>query len=602
MSPSLSHCFDRTVTRYGSKTALTFKSKGAWQPITYQQFAQQTELVSAALGGLGIEKGDRIALLSENRPEWLMADQGILAIGAVNVPIYPTLASAQIKYLLEDCGARVLLLSSQTHLDKVLPVAGELPQLTHIILFDGTPRGQAPQKLLEWPHFLDQGKEFLASTASERAQRKASLNTDDLASIIYTSGTTGNPKGAMLSHGNLVSNHAEVVELIGITVTDSCLSFLPLSHVLERIAYYSMVSVGATINFAEGVDQVAANLQEVRPTILVSVPRLFEKIRARVYDAMEQAGGLKAKLFYWGLEVTKAAALEREKVGSVPLVLGLKHKIADRLVFSKVRARTGGNLRYCICGGAPLSREVAEFFTLIGIVLLEGYGMTETSPVISCNTPQARRLGTVGKPIPSVKVEIAGDGEILCHGPNVMKGYFNLPEATAEAIDAKGWMHTGDIGEFDPDGFLKITDRKKEILVMSNGKNVAPAPIENTLITSPYIAQAMVIGDNRNFIAALIVPNFEAVERWAKTTGLTVIRPELVKDTRVKALLRSEIDRLMGNFAHFEKIKEFVILPQELSQENGELTPTLKYKRRAILERYQEQIAEIYASIAPVGV
>ena len=603
MLETISAVFDQTVANYGSKTALTFKKNDAWHPITYGDFGKRTEAVAAALIGLGLVRGDRVALLSENRPEWIFADQGILASGAVNVPIYPTLSAAQVKYILNDSGARVVILSSNTHLAKIAEVQDDLSALTHVILLDGPANQELGKDLQTWETFLKKGEDLLASTANERKARKEQLTGDDLASIIYTSGTTGNPKGAMLTHRNLVTNHQTVIKLIDFRSTDSCLSFLPLCHVFERIAYYAFVAAGATINYAENIDKVPQNLTETHPTFLCSVPRLFEKIRARVYDSMEQAGGLKKTLFYWSMKVAKEALLERDKVGSLSPALGLQLKIADRLVFSKIRARTGGKLRYAFSGGAPLSKEVAEFFTIIGITLLEGYGMTETSPVIACNTAKVLRLGTVGKPIPDVEVRIAEDGEIICRGPNVMKGYWNLPEATSEAIDADGWMHTGDIGIFDPDGFLKITDRKKEILVMSNGKNVAPAPIENAVIMSPYIVQCVVTGDNRNFISALVVPDFESLERWAKSEGLnTSLRSALVEIPKVKNLLRSEIDRTTKDFAKFEQIKEFVVLPEELSMDKGELTPTLKLKRRVIMQNYKDAVEGMYSgALAPVG-
>lgn len=592
--------FDQTVARFGGKTALTYKKNDSWHPITYREFADRAERVTAALIGLGVVKGDRVALLSENRPEWVISDQGILAAGAVNVPIYPTLTPAQIKYILNDCGAKVAIVSSNVHLAKIAEIQDDLGQLTHVVLLDGEPTSKLQQELLDWDAFIHKGEELLEATANERKARKDQLGRDDLASIIYTSGTTGNPKGAMLTHGNLSSNCQTVVKLISISDADSCLSFLPLCHVFERIAYYAFVVAGAKINYAENIDKVPQNLTEVHPTFLCSVPRLFEKIRARVYEAMESAGGLKKKLFHWALDVARKARLEREKVGSVPPILAMQVALGDKLVFSKIRERTGGQLRFAISGGAPLSKEVAEFFTLIGITLLEGYGMTETSPVIACNVPGAIRLGTVGRPIPGVEVKIADDGEILCKGPNVMKGYWNNPEATAEAIDSEGYMHTGDIGTLDAEGFLKITDRKKEILVMSNGKNVAPAPIENALITSPYIAQALLIGDNRNFISALVVPNFESLERWARTEGLqTASREALARHDKVKQLLRAEIDRTTRDFARFEQIKEFVVLPEEFSQEKGHLTPTLKYKRRVIHEQFRDQIEAIYASTPP---
>lgn len=595
--------FDRTVSKYGDKAALVHKADGAWQSLSYSGFAHRAQCVTAALISLGIAKGDRVAILSENRPEWVISDQGILAAGAIDVPVYPTLSAQQVHYVLDNSQAKAIVLSSATHLQKLLEIGADLPELRHVVVLDKIePVGTSPQEIVSWDDLLAHGERDLEATAAEREARKRDLSSDDLASFIYTSGTTGNPKGVMLTHGNLVSNHLTIAPLIDFGPNDSCLSFLPLSHVFERVAYYAFVCAGSTIYYAESIDALSANLLEVRPTVLVSVPRVFEKIRARVYDAMAQAGGLKARMFDRAMATGREALREKEAIGSLSPLTRLRRAIADRLVLSKIRERTGGRLRYAVCGGAPLSREVAEFFEAVGIPLLEGYGMTESSPVITCNLPAARRLGTVGRPIPGVEVRIADDGEILCKGPNVMKGYFMMPEATREAIDDGGWLHTGDIGEFDSDGFLRITDRKKEILVMSNGKNVAPAPIENTLISSPYIAQAVVIGDNRNFVSALIAPNFEALERWAAHQGLaTGSRQALLADPKVKALIRGEIDRLLADFAKFEKIKEFALLAQELSQESGELTPTLKYKRRVIFEHHRDIIEGMYSTPAPAG-
>ncbi|MNK86430.1 Long-chain-fatty-acid--CoA ligase FadD15 [compost metagenome] len=403
----------------------------------------------------------------------------------------------------------------------------------------------------------------------------------------------------MLSHKNFASNATTVADLVDIQTEDSCLSFLPLSHVLERVAYYVFLFRGGHINYAESIDTVAQNLTEVTPTFLVSVPRLFEKIRARVIDTMAETGGVKKALFEWGLRVGgEFHALKAQGKEPGPM-LGLEYKLADRLVFSKVRARTGGRLKFCISGGAPLSKEVGLFFKIIGITILEGYGLTETSPVISCNQPKFNKIGTVGLTIPQVEVRIAEDGEILARGPNIMLGYYNNPQATQDTIDADGWLHTGDIGKIDADGFLAITDRKKEILVLSNGKNVAPAPIENSLITSSVIAQAVLVGDNRNYVTALICPNFESLGRFAKEHGIAGNPSDWIADAKVKELFRTEIDRLSTDYARFEQIKEFVLLREELSQDKDELTPTLKYKRRVILANYASQIEAMYGG-APV--
>ncbi len=591
--------YDQTMQRHGSRQAQTVKINGKWTSWTWTQVDRKVRSLSAALIDLGIQPGDRIALLSENRPEWVWTDLAILMTGAVNVPIYPTLTAKQIAYILNDCQAKVAFASSAAQLAKLKEAATEVPSLEVLIHFDSKDSA-AFDGARSLDELLALGEDRLSAHEAEFNKRRDAIRPDTLCSIIYTSGTTGNPKGVMLTHRNFSTNASTVADLVDIQTEDSCLSFLPLSHVLERVAYYVFLFRGAHINYAESIDTVAQNLNEVRPSFIVSVPRLFEKIRARVFDTMAESGGVKKALFEWGLRVGGeyfAAKTEGKEPGPM---LTLEYKLADRLVFSKVRARTGGRLKYCISGGAPLSKEVGLFFQIIGITILEGYGLTESSPVIACNRATANRIGTVGMPIPQVEVKIAEDGEILARGPNIMLGYYNNPTATQEAIDADGWLHTGDIGVLDAAGFLAITDRKKEILVMSNGKNVAPAPIENALITSSFIAQAVLVGDNRNFISALIAPNFESLGRWAKENGVHGNPSDLIADAKVKGLFRKEIDRVTADFARYEQIKEFVLLREELSQDKDELTPTLKYKRRVILANYAKEIDGLYGN-APVN-
>lgn len=590
----------RTVQRLPDAVAVAHKSGDQWQTISYRSFLQQVDALAAALVDIGIQLQDRVCLLSANRPEWLLADQAILATGAANVPIYPTLTPPQIRYLLQDSGARALFVSDTVQYAKVAEVVAETPQLAHIILMSGEVPANAPVPTMTWAAFLARGASVEARTREDREARLSHIQAEDTASIIYTSGTTGEPKGAMLTHRNIVSNHETIIPLVDIRATDANLSFLPLSHVFERVVYYAFISAGARINFAESIEKVRDNLAEVCPTFLVSVPRVLEKIRAGALDKAEKAPPLRRKIFHWAFEVAKTARTDRERLGGLSPWSTLQLGLADKLVFSKIRAVLGGRLRYCISGGAPLSKEVAEFFELVGIVLLEGYGLTETSPVITCNTPVARRLGTVGKPIDGVEVRIAEDGEILARGPNIMKGYFNKPEETAKAINDEGWFHTGDIGSFDPDGFLRITDRKKEILVTSNGKNVAPAPIENALLLSPFIAQACVLGDNRNFIAAILVPDYANLVPWAAKKGLPTEPASLAGHPEVQAFIQTEVARQTQDFARFEQIKQFVLLAQEFSIETGELTPKLSLKRRVILERHAAAIARMYEAPAPV--
>ncbi len=584
--------YAQTIERHGSRQAQSAKINGQWKTWTWTQVDKSVRALSSALLDLGVQPGDRVAILSENRPEWVWADLAILAIGAVNVPIYPTLTPQQIAYMLNDCQAKVAFASTPAQLAKLKLASAEVPSLEVLIHFDDI-QSEGSRALDE---LLLLGEEHLASHENELKIRRDAIRPETLCSIIYTSGTTGNPKGVMLSHGNFASNAVSVTELVGIKTDDSCLSFLPLSHVLERVAYYVFLYCGGKISYAESIDTVAQNLTEVSPTFIVSVPRLFEKIRARVIDTMADAGGIKKGLFDWGLRVGgEYHGLKAQGQEPGPM-LSLEYKLADKLVFSKVRARTGGRLQFCVSGGAPLSKEVGYFFQIVGLAILEGYGLTESSPVIACNRPNANKIGTVGQPITNVEVKIAEDGEILARGPNIMLGYFNNPDATREAIDADGWLRTGDIGKFDADGFLAITDRKKEILVMSNGKNVAPAPIENSLITSPFIAQAVMIGDNRNYVTALIAPNFDSLARWTKENGIQGNPSDWIASPQVKELFRKEIDKATVNFARFEQIKEFVLLREEFSQDRDELTPTLKYKRRVILANYSKEIESLYGT------
>ncbi|MNX15844.1 Long-chain-fatty-acid--CoA ligase FadD15 [compost metagenome] len=591
--------YAQTMERHGSRKAQTAKINGTWKSWTWAQVDHKVRSLSAALVELGIQPGERVALLSENRPEWVWTDLAILMTGAVNVPIYPTLTAKQLAFILNDCQAKVAFASTSAQLAKLKEAAAEVPSLELLVHFDSKETAGSFEGARSLDELLALGEDRLTPHEAELKQRREAIRPDTLSSIIYTSGTTGNPKGVMLSHKNFASNATTVADLVDIQTEDSCLSFLPLSHVLERVAYYVFLFRGAHINYAESIDTVAQNLTEVTPTFLVSVPRLFEKIRARVIDTMAETGGVKKALFEWGLRVGgEFHALKAQGKEPGPM-LGLEYKLADRLVFSKVRARTGGRLKFCISGGAPLSKEVGLFFKIIGITILEGYGLTETSPVISCNQPKFNKIGTVGLTIPQVEVRIAEDGEILARGPNIMLGYYNNPQATQDTIDADGWLHTGDIGKIDSDGFLAITDRKKEILVLSNGKNVAPAPIENSLITSSVIAQAVLVGDNRNYVTALICPNFESLGRFAKEHGIAGNPSDWIADAKVKELFRSEIDRLTTDYARFEQIKEFVLLREELSQDKDELTPTLKYKRRVILANYASQIEAMYGG-APV--
>jgi long-chain acyl-CoA synthetase len=592
---TLSDLFYESVDTYRKPDHLKHKVEGQWRGISSDEFRRAVEETSLGLRELGVEKGDRVALLSENRPEWAIVDLATLTAAAVDVPIYATLTSAQALYILNDSEAKVCVVSTAAQLRKVSEVRAQARHLRHVVRMDAA-GGPVPDTLT-----LDEvrarGREALARDAQAVRRRAAEAQPGDLATLVYTSGTTGDPKGVMLTHRNIVSNvEGSRAVFMDFGPADVALSFLPLSHIFERMAgYYMMLSAGATIAYAEGVEQVPANMAEVRPTVMCSVPRLYEKMYARIDEKVASDPPARQKIFHWALGVGREVfrhAVEKRAPG---LGLKLKHAVANRLVFRKVKERVGGRLRVFVSGGAPLAREIAEFFGAAGLTILEGYGLTETSPVISVNRPHDFKPGTVGKPIPGVEVKIADDGEILTRGPHVMKGYYNKPEATAEAIDAEGWFHTGDVGIFDHEGFLVITDRKKDIIVTSGGKNIAPQPIENLLKTNKYIAEIVMIGNRRHFPAALLVPSFENLEKWAREKGVPFTsREELIARPEVVEFYHRTVRELTDHLAPFEKIKKLALLPREFSLESGELTPKLSVKRRVVEQKYKDVIDRLY--------
>ncbi len=505
------------VDQYHKPDALQVKRDGRYQPISHATLLERVRRVSLGLAELGVRAGDRLAILSENCPEWAIADYACLSLGATDVPIYPNLPSDQIGYILRDSCATSIFVSSAAQAAKIEPIRAECPALKHVITFsDAIPNADRTLASIE------SAGAAIESDANRESfhDRAAAVRPDDVATIIYTSGTTGEPKGVMLTHDNLYSNVCAARASVPFAGADVALSFLPLSHIFERHADYLMMATGTSIAYAESVDTVPANLIEVRPTLAFSVPRLYEKMYARVLDNALSGGALKKRIFFWARAVADRWADVKLAGGTPRGLLALQYRIAQRLVFSKLRTRTGGRLRFFVSGGAPLAPEIIKFFYAAGLVILEGYGLTETSPVIAVNTPANFRIGTVGKPIAGVELSIAADGEILTRGPHVMKGYFNKPTATAEVIDTSGWFHTGDIGEIR-DGFLAITDRKKDIIVTAGGKNIAPQPIENKLKTNKYVSQAVMIGDKRKFPIVLIVPNWDTLEKWAARQGIT---------------------------------------------------------------------------------
>jgi long-chain acyl-CoA synthetase len=582
------------LDQFGARAvAMRAKQDGSWVELSYRDLADRIQDLSLGLLELGIRAGDRVAILSENRPEWAIADYACLAACCADVPIYPTLPAKQVEHNLADSGAVAVFVSTQAQLDKVLAARERLPALRQIIAFDRQVSGPG---VLSLGQVFSKGRKARAARASWRADAMR-VRPDDLATIIYTSGTTGDMKGVMLTHGNIASNVTTCCTLFSFTEHDECLSFLPLSHIFERMfGHYSMFHSGVLINYAESVDTVAADMQRWRPTLMASVPRLYEKIYSRVLDAVRAGSGLKRWLFFWGKRVGETVVDLRLANRPLSPALRAQFFVADRLVFAKLRARTGGRLRFFISGGAPLSADIARFFHAAGMPILEGYGLTETSPVIAVNTFKHQRLGTVGLPIPGVEVKIAPDGEIITRGPHVMAGYYNKPQATGEALDSEGWFHTGDIGLLDSDGFLRITDRKKDIIVTAGGKNISPQPIEILARTSKFVTNAVMLGDRRPFPVMLVVPNFEALAAWAAQEGIpNTDMVSLVGLPQVRAKMEREIQTALRDLAKFEMPKKLLLLPRDFSIEAGELTPKLSVKRKVVEQRHAPAIEALYA-------
>ena len=594
MTPgTLTQLFFTAVDKYALRpAAFRYKAAGAWVGINHTDTAERVKHISLGLLELGVQAGDRVALLSENRPEWAFADYACLAARAADVPIYPTLPAKQAEYILRDAGAVAACCSNEAQLAKVLEVRANLPALKHVVVFDAAAKRPGVLTLAE---VEDMGRKGAARHGSWQ-QDALAVEPDDLATIIYTSGTTGDPKGVMLTHNNIYSNVQAALQVMPISVGDEALSMLPLSHIFERMVAYTLFHAGVVINYAESFDTVAANLQEVKPTIVLSVPRLYEKVYARVLENALAGSGIKKRIFFWAKGVGDEWATHTLAGLPIPTGLSIQKKLADRLVFSKLQARTGGRIKFFVSGGAPLSAEIAKFFLGAGLPIAEGYGLTETSPVITLNPLQRIKLGTVGKAIPGVQVKIASDGEILAKGPGIMKGYFNKPDATREAIDADGWFHTGDIGELDGDGYLKITDRKKDLIVTAGGKNIAPQPIENTVKHNKFVTNAVMLGDKRKFTIMLVVPNLENLSAWAKARNLAFDSPaRLLELADVKAKVEREVMGTLRDLAQYEMPKRIILLEKDFTIESGHLTPTLKVKRRAVEKTFKDVIDRAYA-------
>ncbi len=585
----------RHAVASGKADLLVSKAAGAWAPVSAADFGERTKGLALGLALLGVDRQDRVAILSENRPEWPMTDFATLSLGAMTVPIYTSYLAPQVEYILRDSLAKVVVVSNAIELQKVLDVRDRCPELRHVVVLDQVPWSAG--KATPFETVVQKGRAVLAADPEAWEERASSILPSDLATMIYTSGTTGEPKGAILTHGNFVSNVATCSTFFDVTPGMVALSFLPLSHVFERMVDYLFFSRACTIAYAESIDKLSESFAEVKPHCFAAVPRVYEKMLTRIQNAVDGAPALRRAIFAWGVQTGAMHLRAVESGEKPPFFLRLKYRIADRLVFGKIKARLGGRFRFAISGGAPLAHDVAAFFWGAGVEVYEGYGLTETSPVLACNRPGEWRLGTVGRAIPGVALKIAPDGEVLAKGPCIMDGgYWRKKEETATVFDADGWFHTGDIGSFDLDGFLTLTDRKKEILINAYGKNIAPAPIESALKAVRFVTSAVLIGDRQKFLSALVVPNFEKLETWAAGANLTYrTRQELVADPKVLSLFKQAIEILNGDEPHERQIRAFRLLTEDFSIEGGELTPTLKIKRRVVASKYSDVIDEMYA-------
>ena len=563
--------------------------------ISTQDLFHRIRDLALGLASFGVGAGDRVAIVSESRPEWVMCDMAILTLGAVTVPIYPTLSAGQVRYILEDCGARLVIVSTKLQAEKVQEIRHLVPRLEAIVVMDD--KAAARTSIVGLDDVQARGGAHLKAqwgAAKDYREGARAVGPDQLATIIYTSGTTGEPKGVMLTHGNLVSNLYAAHDVLDLTSEDVALSFLPLSHSFERMASFLYLFTGTTMIFAESFDTIGRDIAAVRPTMITAVPRVYEKMQARILEKGQSAPGAKGKLFKWAIGIGTKVAHARLRGQRANPLTAMQARLADRLVFSKIRAGVGGRLRIAVSGSAPLPASVMELFAGIGLPIIEGYGLTETAPILTVNPPAALRAGSVGKAVRDVELRIAPDGEILARGANIMRGYWNKPDATADALQ-DGWFHTGDIGTIDEHGYLSITDRKKDLLVTSGGKKIAPQPIENTLKRSALVSEAVVLGDRRHYIAALIVPDFAALERRLKDLGRPPAeRSELVTREDVIGLYQELVDSLNRELSQFERIKKFVLLPAEFSIDSGELTPTLKVKRKVVEEKYRSAIETLY--------
>jgi long-chain acyl-CoA synthetase len=592
---TLNELFNAGVDRYRESEFLRFKRGGEWRSLSFGEVARRVRELALGLHALGLQSGDRVAIWSENRPEWNLADLATLAISAVDVPIYSTQARGQVEYILTNAGAKAIFVSA-AFLNDAISIKENIPTLEHIICFDDFSNEISNKSVIQIESIVKEGRAVFGEKPDLYEKLWRAAKPGDLATLIYTSGTTGDPKGVMLTHRNLttnVMNSYRCLKLDG--VRDLALTYLPFSHIFERAVWYLYVHCGTVVAYAESIEKVAENLVAIRPTVMTSVPRMFEKINAKILERGITSGFPKKQLFLWSLDVGRRWAEKKNRGESIGPLLAFEHRIADALVFKKLRQAVGGRIRVFISGGAALAPDIDYFFASAGLKILQGYGLTETSPVISCNTEEQNRVGTVGQVVDGVTVKIAEDGEILVKGDTVMQGYYNRPDETEKAFTPDGWFRTGDIGHLDKDGFLVITDRKKELIKTSGGKYIAPQQIESLIKASRFVSQVVVIGNDRKFASALIVPNMEMIRNYAQMKGIkSASEDELLTNERIVDLIQRQVDKYTSGLSKYEKIKKVALLAEELTIESGELTPTLKPKRKVIDKKYAGVIEKLY--------
>lgn len=582
---NLIHIFDKAAAKNPNGVCFRFIEEGKWSSLSWNGARERIMKIAGGLRKLGMQKGDRVAILSKTRYEWTLADLGILAAGGVVVPIYESNIPEQVEFILNDSGAQIVFVENNVQYQKIVQTHKAIKTLEHVVYFDDVADGHEFENIGSLAELMEFGQ---AKGEEVYRQGLEELSSEHDASFVYTSGTTGNPKGAVLTHGNFLSEMAAGIKVFKFETHYESVIFLPLAHILARVVQYMQLSAGFIQAYAESIDKLMDNIATVKPHFMASVPRIFEKIHSRTLQGLEVASPAKKKIFNWAWGVGEARSKLVLAKKPVPFLLNLQYQIAFKLVFGKLHEKLGGRIKFFISGGAPLAQDVAKFFHVFGFIILEGYGLTETTGAITVNCGDDVTIGTVGLPIPDSEIKIAPDGEIIARGPMVFRGYYNNPEATLEAIDADGWFHTGDIGEFDADGHLKITDRKKDLIITAGGKNVAPQNIENLMKTDPYISQFVVHGDRRKFLSALVTLEQAEIEKYAKANNISYDKyDDLINNENIHQFVKDRIEEMNKRLAKYESIKKFAILPSDFSVESGELTPTLKIKRKIINQKYK---------------